>query len=91
MTHTKRPPRCCSTRAADKKRELGKTCFSIIVPLGRAIVKGAALLLGWFGLCLLCEGGVRNTLSALAAWAGCSRCIGLACPAPELAEREAEQ
>ena len=57
----KMPPRCWNTKAADKKRELRKTCFCIIVHLFREFVKGAAAMLGFLAVAALCEAAGRFT------------------------------
>lgn len=93
MNQQKMPPWCCNTRTADKKRELSKTCFSVIVHLCRQIVKGAALLLGFLAVAALCEalaGSAICWLTCCVCVVSCNWCCGLLLPAMEMAEREDE-
>lgn len=91
VKENKMPPRCCNTRTADKKRELSKTCFCVIVHLFRELVKGAAFLLAMLALFTLCEAlagkPVCCLISALCV-VSCNWCCGLLLPAAEMAERE---
>lgn len=87
----KNAARCWNTKAADKKRELSKTCFCIIVHLFREFVKGAALLLGFLAVASLCEALAGSAICwlifALCA-VGCNWCCGLLLPATEMAQLE---
>ena len=67
----KMPPRCWNTKAADKKRELRKTCFCVIVHLFREFVKGAAAMLGFLAVAALCEALAGN----LICWLICALCV----------------
>ena len=71
VKENKMPPRCWNTKAADKKRELSKTCFCIIVHLFREFVKGAAAMLGFLAVAALCEALAVN----LVCWLICMICI----------------
>ena len=67
----KMPPRCWNTTAAEKKRELSKTCFCIIVHLFREFVKGAAAMLGFLAVATLCEALAGNPVC----WLICALCV----------------
>ena len=67
----KMPPRCWHTRTADKKRELSKTCFCVIVHLFREFVKGAAAMLGFLAVATLCEALAGNPVC----WLICALCV----------------
>lgn len=87
----KMPPRCWNTTAADKKRELLKTCFCIIVHLFREFVKGAAAMLGFLAVAALCEalaGSVICWLIFALCVVSCNFCCGILMPATEMAQRE---
>ena len=82
----KMPPRCWHTTAADKKREIGKTCFYIIVHLFREFVKGAAAMLGFLAVAALCEalaGSVICWLIFALCVVSCNWCCGLLLPVVE--------
>ena len=83
----KMPPRCCNTRTADKKRELRKTCFCIIVHLFREFVKGAAAMLGFLAVAALCEalagGGLLCWLVCALCVVSCNWCCGILLPVVE--------
>lgn len=83
----KMPPRCWHTRAADKKRELGKTCFSLILRLLREFVKGAAFLLAMLAMFALCEALAGNPVCWLIfalCVVSCNWCCGLLLPVVEM-------
>ena len=83
----KLPPRCWHTTAAEKKRELSKTCFCIIVHLFREFVKGAAFLLAMLALFTLCEalagGGLLCRLVCALCVVSCNWCCGILLPVVE--------
>ena len=82
----KMPPRCWNTKAADKKRELSKTCFCIIVHLFREFVKGAAAMLGFLAVAALCEALAGNLvcwLICMICIMSCNWCCGLLLPVVE--------
>ena len=67
----KNAARCWHTTAA-KKRELGKTCFCVIVHLFREFVMGAAFLLAMLSLFTLCEALAGGCLLC---WLVCALCV----------------
>ena len=71
VKENKMPPRCWNTTAADKKRELSKTCFCVIVHLFREFVKGAAAMLGFLAVAALCEALSGNPVC----WLICALCV----------------
>lgn len=87
----KNAARCWNTTAADKKRELRKTCFCVIVHLFREFVKGAAFLLAMLAMFSLCEALAGNPVCWLIfalCVVSCNWCCGLLLPAAEMAQRE---
>ena len=58
-------------QAADKKREIGKTCFCVIVHLFREFIKGAAAMLGFLAVAALCEALAGNPVC----WLVCALCV----------------
>ena len=82
----KNAARCCNTTAADKKRELRKTCFCVIVHLFREFVKGAAAMLGFLAVAALCEALAGNPVCWLIfalCVVSCNWCCGLLLPVVE--------
>ena len=82
----KLPPRCWNTTAADKKRELSKTCFCVIVHLFLEFVKGAAAMLGFLAVAALCEalaGSVICWLIFALCVVSCNWCCGILMPVVE--------
>ena len=82
----KNAARCWNTTAADKKRELSKTCFCIIVHLFREFVKGAAAMLGFLAVAALCEalaGSVICWLIFALCVVSCNWCCGILLPVVE--------
>ena len=82
----KMPPRCWHTTAADKKRELRKTCFCVIVHLFREFVKGAAAMLGFLSVAALCEALAGNPVCWMIfalCLVSCNWCCGLLLPVVE--------
>ena len=67
----KNAARCWNTKAADKKRKIGKTCFCVIVHLFREFVKGAAAMLGFLAVAALCEALAGNPVC----WLICALCV----------------
>ena len=63
--------RCWNTKAADKNRGIGKTCFCVIVHLFREFVKGAAAMLGFLAVAALCEALAGNPVC----WLICALCV----------------
>ena len=87
----KNAARCWHTTAADKKRELRKTCFCVIVHLFREFVKGAAAMLGFLSVAALCEALAGNPVCWLIfalCVVSCNWVCGLLLPAAEMAQRE---
>ena len=91
----KNAARCCNTTAADKKRELSKTCFCVIVHFFREFVKGAAAMLGFLAVAALCEALAQALAGSVICWlifalcvVSCNWCCGLLLPVVEIAERE---
>ena len=74
-------------QAADKKREIRKTCFCVIVHLFREFVKGAAFLLAMLALFTLCEamagGGLLCWLVCALCVVSCNWCCGILLPVVE--------
>ena len=82
----KNAARCWNTKAADKKRELRKTCFCVIVHLFREFVKGAAAILGFLAVAALCEALAGNAICWLICMIcimSCNWCCGLLLPVVE--------
>ena len=82
----KMPPRWWNTKAADKKRELRKTCFCVIVHLFREFVKGAAAMLGFLAVAALCEALAGSAICWLIfalCVSGCNWCCGILLPVVE--------
>lgn len=82
----KMPPRCWHTTAADKKRELHKTCFCVIVHLFREFVKGAAFLLAMLAMFALSEALAGNPVCWLIfalCVVSCNWCCGILLPVVE--------
>ena len=82
----KNAARCWNTKAADKKRGIGKTCFCVIVHLFREFVKGAAAMLGFLAVAALCEalaGSVICWLIFALCVVSCNWCCGILLPAVE--------
>lgn len=82
----KNAARCWHTTAADKKREIGKTCFCVIVHLFREFVKGAAAMLGFLGVAALCEALAGNPICWLIfalCVVSCNWCCGILLPVVE--------
>lgn len=82
----KMPPRCWHTTAADKKRELRKTCFCVIVHLFREFVKGAAAMLGFLAVAALCEALAGSAICWLIfalCVVSCNWCCGILLPVVE--------
>lgn len=87
----KNAARCCNTTAADKKREIGKTCFCVIVHLFREFVKGAAFLLAMLAMFALCEALAGNPVCWLIfalCVVSCNWCCGILLPVVELENRK---
>ena len=87
----KNAARCWHTRTADKKRELSKTCFCVIVHLFREFVKGAAAMLGFLAVAALCEALAGSAICWLIfalCVSGCNFCCGILMPATKMAQRE---
>ena len=85
----KNAARCWNTKAADKKRKIGKTCF-FIVHLFREFVMGAAFLLamlGFLAVAALCEalagGGLLCWLVCALCVVSCNWCCGILLPVVE--------
>ena len=82
----KNAARFCHTTAADKKREIGKTCFCVIVHLFREFVKGAAAMLGFLSVAALCEAMAGSVICwpifALCV-VSCNWCCGILLPVVE--------
>lgn len=51
----KNAARCWHTTAADKNREIRKTCFSLILHLLREFVKASSVALAFLAVAALCE------------------------------------
>lgn len=82
----KNASRCWNTKAADKKRGIGKTCFCVIVHLFREFVKGAAAMLGFLAVAALCEalaGSVICWLIFALCVVSCNWCCGILLPVVE--------
>ena len=83
----KNAARCWHTTAADKKREIRKTCFSLILRLLREFVKGAAAMLGFLAVAALCEalagGGLLCWLVCALCLVSCNWCCGILLPVVE--------
>ena len=82
----KNAARCWNAKAADKKREIGKTCFCVIVHLFREFVKGAAAMLGFLAVAALCEalaGCVICWLIFALCVVSCNWCCGILLPVVE--------
>ena len=83
----KNAARCWHTTAADKKRELRKTCLCVIVHLFREFVKGAEFLLAMLAMFALCEalagGGLLCWLVCLVCLLSCNWCCGILLPVVE--------
>lgn len=86
VKENKNAARCWNTKAADKKRELRKTCFCVIVHLFREFVKGAAAMLGFLAVAALCEalsGSVICWLIFALCVVSCNWCCGILMPVVE--------
>ena len=82
----KNTARFCHTTAADKKRELRKTCFCVIVHLFREFIKGAAAMLGFLAVAALCEALAGNPVCWLIfalCVVSCNWCCGILLPVVE--------
>lgn len=82
----KNAARCWNTTAADKKRELRKTCFCVIVHLFREFVKGAAAMLGFLAVAALCEAMAGKPvcwLTFVLCVVSCNWCCGILLPVVE--------
>ena len=82
----KNASRCWHTTAADKKRELRKTCFCVIVHLFREFIKGAAAMLGFLAVAALCEALAGNPVCWLIfalCVVSCNWCCGILLPVAE--------
>lgn len=77
---------CWNTKAADKKRKIGKTCFCVIVHPFREFVKGAAAMLGFLAVAALCEALAGSVICwpifALCV-VSCNWCCGILLPVVE--------
>ena len=86
VKENKNAARCWNTKAADKKRKIGKTCFCVIVHLFLEFVKGAAAMLGFLAVAALCEalaGSVICWLIFALCVVSCNWCCGLLLPVVE--------